>query len=313
MSKQRYLEVKKTYPAGRIGGPDGAGKSWFQCRVCSGRGTSRNYDIERTDEKQTTSCGCKKDALSAAYELNEIEGMTTGAKRNIVTIFHETRSAVVTAKQTGRRKITVDILIRITYERLAKRFILWKMKLIAAAARFNRDEAMKIYKLTAAELHMVGNIVQKAIKAARAVAQSAWDKLTRVQQEQAREISMESYYVAQGICQGDRKSAITTQYLLTPKEVKAYSWVGDAVKDVLEVVSDVVMLGFAKKAASSIKRSRANNLVNLRYAMNNAAKGIKRRRQKKAVVVDASGYVPYVPAISRPEIAAAMTVFAQAV
>jgi hypothetical protein len=46
MARQRtYLEVKKIYPAGRIGGSDGVGKSWFQCRVCNGRGSSRNYDL----------------------------------------------------------------------------------------------------------------------------------------------------------------------------------------------------------------------------------------------------------------------------
>src|ERR1035441_3137708 len=115
MARQRtYLEVKKIYPAGRIGGSDGVGKSWFQCRVCNGRGSSRNYDLKRTDEKQIGSCGCVERSLNAAYELREVQAMTPAAQKNIVSLVHKTRSTAVTAEQTGRRKVTIDLLIRLT-------------------------------------------------------------------------------------------------------------------------------------------------------------------------------------------------------
>jgi hypothetical protein len=297
------------YPAGWTGGPDGVGKTWFQCAVCFGRGSARNYDLTRQDEKQIRSCGCVERACNAAYEQAEIEGMTPGARKNILDIYHRTRSASATAERTGCRKISVDGLIRQTYQRLEARFSLWKRQMIADAARLNYQGAMRIYKLTAAELFMVGNTVVKAARAARSAGQAAWERLSKAKQTAFFEVSRTARDFAEGLCSGNRTSPITRADLLGPKAHKKIAWFVDVLKDLPAAVIEIVMDGFGAKAAEIIRRSYKRNMRNRRTGMEKAASGIKRWLRRKKAAVDPSDYVP---TMSRTEISMAMVTFAGA-
>jgi hypothetical protein len=297
--------------------PDGSdstgnGKTAYQCSGCFGRGSSLTRRMLPTYEKQIRYCSECRDAACLLYLKGEVRNLTIGSRNSSLAIWHMTKDKEETARRTGIKKAVIDVLIRDEFSRLAERFRPWKLALIASAAKdrsIPKKVTLRRFRITECQLAMVCTIDSQNRQAAHKESQKAWDKLSKRNQAQIKEVCREAYFAAFGVCEGDSKSPIRSEDLLSPSIVKAVAWIGHAISDTAAKVSEYVMDGFGLKAAKIIRVSRLRHKQAVIRAMAARAAGLKIHRGKRK---PQSNVIPFEPGMNRAQIAQAMTIFALA-
>lgn len=94
-----------------------------------------------------------------------------------LSTLHRTRNPLFTGEICGITKHTVDVLLRLEYARLSRKFSAWKMQIIHSIATFNLTTAMHKYRLSEAEVYLIKIMHTQNLRAAWKAAQLEAEKL----------------------------------------------------------------------------------------------------------------------------------------